>query len=255
VGNHEKALEMLVHTLKDVKAAEMYCMLGGEVISYRTASAIASSSSTSTIMGRAGEGTTRGGRVGTGELGLKEWYYGLFEPLPQSQAPKRRSKATSVGVGVGEAEGQGLEAAMAVVRQKSVKEETKKALLTDLISVYTRDDNSYGSSLSLPFLCIDMKEMIREETIERTTRLVNSQGVNLDVVDVRVIFQFSTLFPHMMTRFYVQVITLVPETWPLKSMHTFLARYFRRALHASHENVIVRNLSAGQNLLVWLFLY
>lgn len=60
------------------------------------------------------------------ELALKEWYLGLFEPL---QVPK--SKRGAVGA-MG-----GMESAM--VRQRSVKDEVKTALLTDLIGVYSRD--------------------------------------------------------------------------------------------------------------------
>lgn len=47
-----------------------------------------------------------------------------------------------------------------------------------------------------------------------------------------------------------QIVTLVPDQWPLSSLNTFLARYFRRTLHASHEAMILKNLSAGQNMAV-----
>jgi hypothetical protein len=43
-----------------------------------------------------------------------EWYKGLFEPLNTTTTP-------------------------AVVRQKSVKEDVKKGLLTDLVGVHVRD--------------------------------------------------------------------------------------------------------------------
>ncbi|KAJ6596948.1 hypothetical protein DFH09DRAFT_106793 [Mycena vulgaris] len=72
---------------------------------------------------------------------------------------------------------------------------------------------------------------------ERAAHLVNSQAMNLDVIDV---------------------IPIVPAKWPLKVMSSFLARSFRRTVHARQEGRIVKALSAGQNLEVkdntWLIL-
>ncbi|KAJ7097878.1 hypothetical protein B0H15DRAFT_945449 [Mycena belliarum] len=73
---------------------------------------------------------------------------------------------------------------------------------------------------------------------ERAAHLLNSQAMNLDVVDV--------------------VIPIVPVKWPLKVMSSFLARSFRRTVHARQEGRIVKALAAGQNLEVkdqtWLIL-
>ncbi|XP_006463538.1 hypothetical protein AGABI2DRAFT_179862 [Agaricus bisporus var. bisporus H97] len=181
LGHHALALSTLVHDLRDSVSAETYCTLGGEVVPAKLALATAESTAPSASS--------------SVELALKEWYLGLFEPL---QVPK--SKRGGVGA-MG-----GMESAM--VRQRSVKDEVKTALLTDLIGVYSRD-GALG--------------------VERTKRLLDSQGVNLDVVDI---------------------VTLVPDDWPLSSLNTFLARHFRRTLHKMHENTIQKNLSAGQNLAV-----
>lgn len=61
----------------------------------------------------------------------------------------------------------------------------------------------------------------------RTSRLLNSQAMNLDVVDV---------------------IELVPSDWPVSTMSSFLARSFRRTLHIHHEGRIVKAIASGQNL-------
>lgn len=63
---------------------------------------------------------------------------GLFEPQSTS------GKAVK-GVVDGDVGGNGdvLMDAPAVVRQNSVKEEVKKALLTDLVGVYVRSSNTY----------------------------------------------------------------------------------------------------------------
>lgn len=145
MGNHAKALETLVHVLNDTRAAEVYCMLGGEVVSCHAALTIASSSSSSSSVFPSAASTAGGkvtasarGPVPTETLGLKEWYRGLFDPPP----PSRRT-AARVGK---EGEEGGDVLASAVMRQKSVKEETKKKLLTDLVGVYMRSSPSSTSS-------------------------------------------------------------------------------------------------------------
>jgi hypothetical protein len=45
-----------------------------------------------------------------------------------------------------------------------------------------------------------------------------------------------------------KVIPLVSPDWPLSVMSSFLARYFRRTLHAKHERRVVKAISEGQNL-------
>ncbi|KAI0948169.1 hypothetical protein AcW1_009756 [Taiwanofungus camphoratus] len=76
-----------------------------------------------------------------------------------------------------------------------------------------------------------------EVTADRTARFLDAQAMNLDVMDV---------------------ISLIPPEWPLRILSTFLARSFRRTLHAKHEGQIVKAISAGENLAVaertWLVL-
>ncbi|KAF8212185.1 hypothetical protein K438DRAFT_1957954 [Mycena galopus ATCC 62051] len=66
-----------------------------------------------------------------------------------------------------------------------------------------------------------------EASAERAAHLVNSQAMNLDVSDV---------------------IPTLPPKWPLKVMSSFLARSFRRTVHARQEGRIVRAIANGQNL-------
>ncbi|KAF5369852.1 hypothetical protein D9758_001393 [Tetrapyrgos nigripes] len=76
-----------------------------------------------------------------------------------------------------------------------------------------------------------------EPNPERAAQLLNAQAVNLDVVDV---------------------ISMIPPTWSLKLMSSFLTRSFRRTLHQRHEAQIIKPMTAGQNLEVkdrtWLIL-
>jgi hypothetical protein len=51
-----------------------------------------------------------------------------------------------------------------------------------------------------------------------------------------------------LTRVLVQIITMVPLDWPVNAVSTFLSRSLRRLLHSQHEGMIIKNLSAGQNL-------
>ncbi|KAG7448550.1 uncharacterized protein BT62DRAFT_929636 [Guyanagaster necrorhizus] len=98
----------------------------------------------------------------------------------------------------------------------AAEEELKRSLLKILLEVYvTAQAPSRG----------------------RTARLLDSQAVNLDAVDV---------------------IPLVPPDWPLNTMSSFLTRSFRRTLHQRHEGQIIKTISAAQNLEVkektWLIL-
>ncbi|KAJ7172426.1 hypothetical protein C8R46DRAFT_1085911 [Mycena filopes] len=81
----------------------------------------------------------------------------------------------------------------------------RKELLKILLEVYMSDE---------------------EASAERAAHLVNSQAMNLDVVDV---------------------IPTLPPKWPLKVMSSFLARSFRRTVHARQEGRIVKAISFGQN--------
>ncbi|TFK73410.1 hypothetical protein BDN72DRAFT_834818 [Pluteus cervinus] len=87
--------------------------------------------------------------------------------------------------------------------------------------------NEIRSDLLKTLLGVYMRD--EEVSAGRAAHLLNSQAVNLDVPDV---------------------IDLVPPNWPVESMTSFLARSFRRTLHASHEGLIVKHLSMGQNLAV-----
>ncbi|KAL1735001.1 hypothetical protein EV714DRAFT_280635 [Schizophyllum commune] len=91
--------------------------------------------------------------------------------------------------------------------KSGVDESLRKQLLQILLEVYVGEKDA--------------------ESEKRATRLLDAQGVNLEVVDV---------------------LTLVPPAWPLKTLSTFLTRSFRRTLHARHEGKLVKAISAGQNL-------
>ncbi|KAJ3569787.1 hypothetical protein NP233_g4825 [Leucocoprinus birnbaumii] len=160
LGNHAQALESLVHTLCDGTSAEAYCILGGEVVSAKSALSIAESTSPAT--------SSTSTRTISTELTLRDWYFGLFETQSSStRAGKRNPNAAKSTPGLGLADVRAADAsAPALLRQKSVKDDVKKALLTDLVGVYMRSSDSASG-------------------IERTTKLLNSQGVNLDVVDVK----------------------------------------------------------------------
>ncbi|KAI0641370.1 hypothetical protein C8Q79DRAFT_990403 [Trametes meyenii] len=93
-------------------------------------------------------------------------------------------------------------------RIKTVDDEVKKDLVMILLEVYM----SGG-----------------EATADRTAQLLNSQAMNLDVVDV---------------------ISMIPPEWPLRVLSTFVTRSLRRTLHAHHEGQIVKAISQGQNLAV-----
>ena len=64
---------------------------------------------------------------------------------------------------------------------------------------------------------------------ERTAALLSAQAVNLDVDEV---------------------LATVPPEWPLRVLSSFLARSFRRTLHAHHEAQLVKAVAASENLAV-----
>lgn len=103
---------------------------------------------------------------------------------------------------------------------------------------------------------------------ESTARLLNTQAMNLDVLDV-CLLRFSSALRFVLTKPYdinahsttsrhvlssplssVQVITDVPPAWPLHVLSSFLSRSFRRTLHAHHEAQLVKALAASENLAV-----
>ncbi|PIL23200.1 hypothetical protein GSI_14509 [Ganoderma sinense ZZ0214-1] len=93
-------------------------------------------------------------------------------------------------------------------RTKTVDDAVKKDLVMVLLEVYM----SGG-----------------EATADRTAKLLNSQAMNLDVLDV---------------------VAKLPAEWPLRVLSTFVSRSLRRTLHARHEGQIVKAISQGQNLAV-----
>ncbi|KAH0578609.1 hypothetical protein H2248_003747 [Termitomyces sp. 'cryptogamus'] len=107
-------------------------------------------------------------------------------------------------------------AAAGMTREKSGVDEGKTKLLKVLLEVYMSEG---------------------KDNAQRAAHLINSQAMNLDMLDV---------------------IPVVPPQWPLSLMSSFLARSFRRTVHARHEGKIVKTLSSGQNLEVkdrtWLIL-
>ncbi|KAJ6630857.1 hypothetical protein B0H10DRAFT_1983437 [Mycena sp. CBHHK59/15] len=98
-------------------------------------------------------------------------------------------------------------------------------------------DEGAGKRKELLRILLEVYMSEEEASAERAAHLVNSQAMNLDVIDV---------------------IPMVPPKWPLKVMSSFLARSFRRTVHARQEGRIVKAISAGQNLDVkhrtWLVL-
>ncbi|KAG5716916.1 Transforming growth factor-beta receptor-associated protein 1 [Termitomyces sp. T112] len=107
-------------------------------------------------------------------------------------------------------------AAAGMTRDKSGVDEGKTKLLKVLLEVYMSEG---------------------KDNAQRAAHLINSQAMNLDMLDV---------------------IPVVPPQWPLSLMSSFLARSFRRTVHARYEGKIVKTLSSGQNLEVkdrtWLIL-
>ncbi|KIK62992.1 hypothetical protein GYMLUDRAFT_163867 [Collybiopsis luxurians FD-317 M1] len=61
---------------------------------------------------------------------------------------------------------------------------------------------------------------------QQVARLLNSQGIHLDVEDV---------------------IQTLPPSWPLHLVSSFISRSFRRTLHTSHETQILKMLALSEN--------
>ena len=158
------------------------------------------------------------------KYGLQAWTSALFS------SPRAKVSATPVA------------------RQKTVDEGLKKELLKVLLEVYMTDGFEHSPLL---FSRAVIDTMIRSES-ERTAHLLNSQSMNLDILDVS-----ATLTTNLMTLIsplIFKVIPLVPPDWPINVMSSFLARSFRHTLHARHEGQIVKAISSGQNLQVHLCL-
>ncbi|CAE6389410.1 unnamed protein product [Rhizoctonia solani] len=68
-----------------------------------------------------------------------------------------------------------------------------------------------------------------EATAIQTAQLLNSQARNFDAV---------------------QVLEAIPDSWSLSVVSSFLERSLRRTIHDSREGMILKHISAGQNLTV-----
>ncbi|EUC65528.1 transforming growth factor-beta receptor-associated protein, putative, partial [Rhizoctonia solani AG-3 Rhs1AP] len=68
-----------------------------------------------------------------------------------------------------------------------------------------------------------------EATAIQTAQLLNSQARNFDAV---------------------QVLEAIPEAWSLSVISSFLERSLRRTMHESREGMILKHISAGQNLAI-----
>jgi len=80
----------------------------------------------------------------------------------------------------------------------------------------------------------EMLKMLLEVYMEdgdtqQTARFLSSQAKKLEALDI---------------------LSLVPSTWPLHTLSTYLTRSLRRTQHIAHEGQIVRAICAGQNLAV-----
>ena len=78
----------------------------------------------------------------------------------------------------------------------------------------------------------------------RTSRLLNAQAMNLDVVDVSI---HRSARPRRDLTRRAQVVDLVPPEWSLSTISSFLSRSFRRTLHARQEGQIIKAIATAQN--------
>ncbi|CAE6446226.1 unnamed protein product [Rhizoctonia solani] len=98
---------------------------------------------------------------------------------------------------------------------------------------------SIGSKRSVPVTEEKRRELLKilmevytlggEATAAQTAQLLNSQARNFDAI---------------------QVLEAIPESWSLSVISSFLERSLRRTIHDSREGMILKHISAGQNLAV-----
>ncbi|GAA5958846.1 hypothetical protein JCM3765_000755 [Sporobolomyces pararoseus] len=67
------------------------------------------------------------------------------------------------------------------------------------------------------------------EELERISKILEAQAINLDTIEV---------------------LPLIPDTFPIDFLNRFLSRSIRRSLHTHQESSILKNLASGQNLKV-----
>lgn len=82
---------------------------------------------------------------------------------------------------------------------------------------------------------------------EHAAKILNAQAINLEVGEVRLEYSFSSENTNTNCS---QVLSIVPPEWSLSLIASFLSRSFRRTLHDRYESLILKQLSAGQNLQV-----
>ncbi|KAI9308018.1 vacuolar sorting protein 39 domain 2-domain-containing protein [Cunninghamella echinulata] len=75
------------------------------------------------------------------------------------------------------------------------------------------------------YLAIEDKQLM----LARTLHLLNTQGYYLDVLEV---------------------LSIIPEDWPLQRLQGFLMHSLRRSLHDHREGEVVLGMSRGENILV-----
>ncbi|KAG8960758.1 hypothetical protein FRC00_014207 [Tulasnella sp. 408] len=104
IGNHDAALSILVHSLKDSTTAEAYCTLGGDVVPPKVASAVAQ------------------------QMGVDAWGQLVSASSPGSGFGTAAARATTTG--------------RSTTVRAPVSEDTKKALIATLMRVYMKGGDS-----------------------------------------------------------------------------------------------------------------
>lgn len=80
---------------------------------------------------------------------------------------------------------------------------------------------------------------------ERVARLLETQAVHLDTLEVRTP-ELRPTVPR--SQVHLQVLSLVPDDYPLHILSKYLSRSLRRSLHLQQERSILKSLALGQNL-------
>ncbi|KAI8093372.1 vacuolar sorting protein 39 domain 2-domain-containing protein [Halteromyces radiatus] len=80
------------------------------------------------------------------------------------------------------------------------------------------------------YLAIEDKQLM----LTRTLHLLNTQGYYLDAIEV---------------------LSIIPDDWPLERLDNFLIHSLRRSLHDYREGQVVLGMSRGENLMVASELY
>ncbi|KIK11743.1 hypothetical protein PISMIDRAFT_475868 [Pisolithus microcarpus 441] len=102
-----------------------------------------------------------------------------------------------------------------------------KAVEDRNLAVMRAKSANLGGQPPSEMLKILLQVYTEDGDIQQVSRLLSSQAHSLDIPDI---------------------VSLVPESWPLHSISSFLARSLRRSVHIKHEGQIVKEICAGQNL-------